>query len=113
MGAINFNDGPPYHRLDIASAQAAATSDGVEIALTAYVFGQPAATVPFAILLDPSVARRRGDGTAQARRRGVIFSIADSGPGQKSCDFEHWPEFHSVAGIGSRGGWIRPATISI
>ncbi len=57
MGAINFNDGPPYDRLDIASAQATATSDGVEIALTAYVFGQPAATVPFAILLDPSVAR--------------------------------------------------------
>ena len=57
MGAINFNDGPPYDRLDIASAQAAATSDGVEIALTAYVFGQPAATVPFTILLDPAVAR--------------------------------------------------------
>ena len=78
MGAINFNDGPPYDRLDIASAQATATSDGVEIALTAYVFGQPAATVPFAILLDPSVARALAAqlgaaaeiGTAQARRRG-------------------------------------------
>jgi hypothetical protein len=56
MGAINFDDGPPYDRLDIASAQAMATSDGVEIALTAYVFGQPAATVPFTILLDPAVA---------------------------------------------------------
>jgi hypothetical protein len=29
----------------------------VEIALTAYVFGQPAATVPFTILLDPAIAR--------------------------------------------------------
>jgi hypothetical protein len=57
MGAINFNDGPPYDRLDIASAKAAPTSDGVEIALTAYVFGQPAATVPFTMLLDPAVAR--------------------------------------------------------
>jgi hypothetical protein len=57
LGAINFNDGPPYARLDIASADATATSDGVEVALTAYVFGQPAATVPFKILLDPAVAR--------------------------------------------------------
>ena len=57
MGAINFNDGPPYDRLDIASAEATATPDGVEIALTAYIFGQPAATVPFTILLDPAVAR--------------------------------------------------------
>jgi hypothetical protein len=57
MGAINFNDGPPYDRLDVASAQATATSGGVEIALTAYVFGQPEATVPFTILLDPTVAR--------------------------------------------------------
>ncbi len=57
MGAIDFNDGPPYDRLDVASAAATATSDGVEIALTAYVFGQPAATVPFTILLDPTVAR--------------------------------------------------------
>jgi hypothetical protein len=57
MGAINFNDGPPYDRLDIASAEAMATSDGVEITLNAYVFGQPAATVPFTILLDPAVAR--------------------------------------------------------
>jgi hypothetical protein len=57
MGAINFNDGPPYDRLDVASAQATAASDGVEVALTAYVFGQPTATVPFRILLDPSVAR--------------------------------------------------------
>ena len=59
MGTINFNDGPPYDRLDIASAQATAASDGVEVALTAYVFGQPAATVPFKILLDPAVARFR------------------------------------------------------
>jgi hypothetical protein len=51
MGAINFNDGPPYDRLDVASAAATATSDGVEIALTVYVFGQP-----FTILLDPAVA---------------------------------------------------------
>jgi hypothetical protein len=57
MGAVNFNDGPPYDRLDVASAAATATSDGVEIALTAYVFGQPAATVPFTILLDPAIAR--------------------------------------------------------
>ncbi len=57
MGAINFNDGPPYDRLDVASAEAMATSDGVEVALTAYVFGQPAATVPFKILLDPDIAR--------------------------------------------------------
>jgi hypothetical protein len=57
MGAINFNDGPPYDRLDIASAAATARSDGVEITLTAYVFGQPAATVPFTVLLDPAVAR--------------------------------------------------------
>jgi hypothetical protein len=57
MGAINFNDVPPYDRLDIASAEATAASDGVEVALTAYVFGQPTATVPFKILLDPAVAR--------------------------------------------------------
>jgi hypothetical protein len=57
MGAINFNDGPPYDRLDVASAEATATADGVEVAPTAYVFGQPAATVPFEILLDPAIAR--------------------------------------------------------
>jgi len=57
MGAINFNDGPPYDRLDAASAEATATSDGVEVALTVFVFGQPTATVPFRILLDPAVAR--------------------------------------------------------
>jgi hypothetical protein len=57
MGAINFNDGPPYDRLGVASAEATAMSDGVEVALTAYVFGQPAATVPFKILLDPAIAR--------------------------------------------------------
>jgi hypothetical protein len=57
LGAINFNDGPRYDRLDVASAEAMATSDGVEVALTAYVFGQPAAAVPFKILLDPDIAR--------------------------------------------------------
>ena len=57
MGAINFNDGPPYDRLDVASADAKATPDGVEVALTVFVFGQPTATVPVRILLDPAIAR--------------------------------------------------------
>lgn len=57
MGAINFNDGPPYDRLDVASAAATPTPDGVEVALSVFVMGQPAATVPVRILLNPAVAR--------------------------------------------------------
>jgi hypothetical protein len=57
MGAINFNDGPPYDRLDVASAEATPTPDGVEVALSVFVMGQPTATVLVRILLDPAVAR--------------------------------------------------------
>jgi hypothetical protein len=57
MGAINFNDGPPNDRLDVASAEATPTPDGVEVALSVFVMGQPTATVPVRILLDPAVAR--------------------------------------------------------
>jgi hypothetical protein len=105
MGAINFNDGLPYDRLDVASAQATATSDGVEIAVTAYVFGQPAATVS---VHDPARPGHRprargparpggGDGVARARRPGVMPSTGccwlrarPSGTpirGEKSCKF--------------------------
>jgi hypothetical protein len=57
MGAINFNDGPPYDRLDVLSAEAKPTSDGVEVILSVFIDGQPTATVPVRILMDPGVAR--------------------------------------------------------
>jgi len=58
MGAINFDHGPPYDRLDIQSTEATPTSDGVEVVLSVFVDGeQPTATVPVRILLDPGIAR--------------------------------------------------------
>jgi hypothetical protein len=58
MGTLNFNDGPPYNRLDVQSAEAKPTSDGVEVVLNIFVDGgQPTATVPVLILMDPGVAR--------------------------------------------------------
>jgi hypothetical protein len=88
MGAINFNDGPPYDRLDIASAAATATSDGRRNRVDRLRVRATGRDRP---VHDPArpghrqrarggARTRGGDGVAPARRQGMMLLVPTSHP---------------------------------
>jgi hypothetical protein len=56
MGEIVFEGDPPYRRLDVRSAEARPTRDGVELVVNVFLVGPPNETAPVRILLQPEAA---------------------------------------------------------